>query len=271
MTRQKGRVCQGGAATGRHGFRMRRHHAFVAEVRTGKSRDAIIPVVHETEELTRPQHRAPRGKYAPSRVRRELICSTVLDLVDQSGYDDVTVVRISEATGIPQSSVLYHFPTKDHLLVGAMELADAREREQYDLETAWPEFNASALTDLIDARLRRRNRLRLLTYLRGLAMQPQNPANAYLMRKDRETVEHWTRLCSRLQRQGEMHPALDPRQTALQILALWHGLVQWYLLDDSSQVKPDTLRDVFLNGVRHLMCKNWQDFVKQFTDMELGI
>ena len=85
------------------------------------------------QQPTASRRRAKRGNYAPSRARREQIASSVLQIVDQSGYGDVTVIRISKETGIPQSSVLYHFPTKDHLLVGAMEYADSLDGKEYNL------------------------------------------------------------------------------------------------------------------------------------------
>ena len=95
-------------------------------------------LVTAIEQPTASRRRAKRGNYAPSRARREQIASAVLQIVDQSGYGDVTVIRISKETGIPQSSVLYHFPTKDHLLVGAMEYADSLDGKEYNLESAWP-------------------------------------------------------------------------------------------------------------------------------------
>ncbi|MEJ5921027.1 TetR family transcriptional regulator [Bifidobacterium thermophilum] len=221
------------------------------------------------EQPTASRRRAKRGNYAPSRARREQIASAVLQIVDQSGFGDVTVVRISEQTGIPQSSVLYHFPTKDHLLVGAMEYADTLDREQPGLEGTWPELGEETLGRAIGMRLSKRNRLLLMTYLRGLATQQDNPANAYLARKDEQTIDHWTRLCSRMQEQGTMHKALDARRTAIQILALWQGLVQAYLRDDS--LEPQTLRSLFIDGMRHLICQNWQEFLTYVCDPKLGI
>lgn len=221
------------------------------------------------QQPTASRRRAKRGNYAPSRARREQITSSVLQIVDQSGYGDVTVIRISKETGIPQSSVLYHFPTKDHLLVGAMEYADSLDGKEYNLESAWPELSEDMLDKLIRMRLSRRNRLLLMTYLRGLATQPDNPASKYLATKDMRTVDHWMKLCTQLQHQGVMHQALDAKRTAMQVLALWQGLVQAYLRDDS--LDADTMHDLFMDGMRHLTCRNWQEFLTYLSRPDVGI
>ncbi|WP_304326803.1 hypothetical protein, partial [Bifidobacterium thermacidophilum] len=154
-------------------------------------------------------------------------------------------------------------------LVGAMEYADSLDGKEYNLESAWPELSEDMLDKLIRMRLSRRNRLLLMTYLRGLATQPNNPASKYLATKDMRTVDHWTKLCTQLQHQGVMHQALDAKRTAMQVLALWQGLVQAYLRDDS--LDADTMHDLFMDGMRHLTCRNWQEFLTYLSRPDVGI
>ena len=150
-----------------------------------------------------------------------------------------------------------------------MEYADSLDGKEHNLESTWPELSEDMLDKLIRMRLSRRNRLLLMAYLRGLATQPDNPASKYLATKDMRTVDHWTKLCTQLQHQGVMHQALDAKRTAMQILALWQGLVQAYLRDDSFDA--DTMHDLFMDGMRHLTCRNWQEFLTYLSRPDVGI
>ena len=113
----------------------------------------------------------------------------------------------------------------------------------------------------------------VLTVRNGLVKDviemPDNPASKYLAAKDMRTVDHWTKLCAQLQHQGVMHQALDAKRTAMQILALWQGLVQAYLRDDSFDA--DTMHDLFMDGMRHLTCRNWQEFLTYLSRPDVGI
>lgn len=214
-----------------------------------------------TSQQSRPQssHRAKRGNYAPSLARKEAISAAVLDIVDASGYDAVTIGQVSKATGIPQSSVLYHFPTRDHLLVGAMESAaqaiTADELDKYGL----PADPIIWARDMFRAVLGNRNRLLLEVYLRGLASQPDNPAHGYLLRRGREAVDWWTQLCKQLQDAHQMHAGLDPHTTAVQIVSLISGLMEVSAYSDGSN--DERICDDLVTGIRCLTCRGWQEFL----------
>ena len=57
-----------------------------------------------------------RGPYAPSLRRKAEIAEAVLEIVDELGPDAVTVALVAERVRSNDATVLYHFPTKDHLL-----------------------------------------------------------------------------------------------------------------------------------------------------------
>ena len=71
-----------------------------------------------------------RGTYQRSRERREQITLAVLEIVDELGHDGVTTALVATRSDTPEATVLYHFPTKEHLLVGALERTDDRPRVQ---------------------------------------------------------------------------------------------------------------------------------------------
>ncbi|ROP44343.1 MULTISPECIES: TetR/AcrR family transcriptional regulator [unclassified Rathayibacter] len=171
-----------------------------------------------------------RGPYASTRKRRETIVAAVMGLVDELGHEGVTTSLVSQRSGVSETTVLYHFPSKDHLLVAALgAIEDERGAEsQLDLDDT-----------VIDARAFRRlpnpdsadPRFRLLTVLRGAAASPEHPAAEYFAARNARLVEVFARLIEHSQQKGLAHPAVDPRITARQVIAVWDGLMQFWISD----------------------------------------
>ena len=65
-----------------------------------------------------------RGPYARTLVRRRHIAAVVLQLVDEIGPESLTTNQVAERSKTPETTLLYHFPSRDDLLVAALELAD---------------------------------------------------------------------------------------------------------------------------------------------------
>ena len=81
--------------------------------------------------------------------RRRILEATVA-LAAERGYDGTSIALVTESTGLPASSVYWHFRNKDELLAEALEYSYRRWRE-----------TAPAWTDQVDdgdldARIRRR-------------------------------------------------------------------------------------------------------------------
>lgn len=52
---------------------------------------------------------------------RQLILETTLEIAAERGYDGTTVALVTERTGMPASSVYWHFTNKDELLAETLE------------------------------------------------------------------------------------------------------------------------------------------------------
>src|SRR5262245_41863829 len=63
----------------------------------------------------------PRGRYSRTAGRRLEIAQAVLDLVLDVGHARVTTAEVARRAGTSEATVLYHFPTKDHLLIAALD------------------------------------------------------------------------------------------------------------------------------------------------------
>ncbi|WP_165759602.1 TetR/AcrR family transcriptional regulator [Rathayibacter oskolensis] len=173
-----------------------------------------------------------RGPYASTQKRRATIIAAVVALVDELGHEGVTTALVSQRSGVSETTVLYHFPSKDHLLVAALAAIE---------EQAAAESHVDLDETVIDARSFRHlpapeatdPRFRLMTAMKGWAASPDHPASEYFAGRNARMVEVFTRLVEHSQRTGLAHPAADPRVTALQVIAVWDGLSQLWVSDPS--------------------------------------
>jgi AcrR family transcriptional regulator len=199
---------------------------------------------------TRPRKRGP---YQRSRERRERIAVAVLELVDELGHEGVTTSLVATRSGSSEPTVLYHFPTKEHLLVAALDRSDDLELGLATAEDGELTLDLDALRTVANATLSAHlRRLRLFVMLRGQAATPNHPAAEYFARRTERALTVWTEMISKRQRDGLAHPGLEPGDAARQILALWDGLVLAHL----SAPGFDCGR-ALVDGVRRLTGQNW--------------
>jgi AcrR family transcriptional regulator len=194
-----------------------------------------------------------RGRYARSQQRREQIAAAVLDLVDELGHEGVTTALVAARSGISEPTVLYHFPTKDHLLIAALERADDIDADRAGADIEGRALDLDALRAIANSELsEREHRVRLLVMLGGLAATPEHPAASYLARRQRQAVAVFAALITERQRAGIAHPGLDPQEVARQVVALRHGLVSQWIQDRTLDVGT-----ALAGGFRRLAGENW--------------
>lgn len=207
-----------------------------------------------------------RGHYASGVRRREKIADAVLSIVDSEGYQAVTVARVARLTAIPESSVLYHFPTVDALLVGALRRADDLSGLEARTDDPHLGFSMEDFSRSLDWLLAQRNRRMLALRMRGFSMIAGHPAQEYFRQFDARVLSVWTRIIRGMQEEGQAHPGMDPRELALQVFALWEGLTSLNAVDPSVDVKKE-----LLSGMRRIIGQNWQDFVRSVERPDTGL
>lgn len=194
-----------------------------------------------------------RGPYARTLQRREKIACEVLAQIDEGGHEGVTTGLIAKRTAIPEATVLYHFPTKEHLLVAALEQADEIEVALAGGDEPKTSVDLQALRRAAEEGLRNNERrVRLYLMLKGQSATPGHPAAEYFQRRNARSIRVFARLVANQQREGLAHPGLDPEEVARQILALWDGLTSMWINDRSFEVAP-----LLIDAFRRLTGENW--------------
>lgn len=166
-----------------------------------------------------------RGPYARSLARRAKIAKVVLDIIDEQGLEAVTTALVAKRARMPEPSVLYHFPTKDHLLVAAQRRSDDETAveagaDQQDVELDIETIRVAGVLP----REAHPHRARLDALVRTLAMNPDHPAAGYIEERNLRAVKIWSSMIARRQRAGLADPTLDPDAVAWQAIGLLDGL-----------------------------------------------
>ncbi|MFV2196747.1 TetR/AcrR family transcriptional regulator [Nocardiopsis sp. LOL_012] len=205
-----------------------------------------------------------RGPYARSAQRRRSIARAVLDTVREKGHARVTVAEVARRAATSEATALYHYPTREHLLVAALELSD----EQAALRP-FPGSPGTILDDLrefVATTEERANIMRLHTALLGRATSPDHPAQEFLARRNREVASGFTRLVRHRQEAGLAHPGLDPAEVSRQFVAVWDGLQAQWLLDPSFD-----FGEHLVQAFRRLTGQNWMEARSVLLDPARGL
>jgi AcrR family transcriptional regulator len=190
-----------------------------------------------------------------------------LGLVDELGHEGVTTALVAARSGISEPTVLYHFPTKDHLLVAALERADDIDTERAGADIEGRTLDLDALRAAANSELAdHEHRVRLFVMLGGQAATPEHPAASYLAWRQKQAVTIFAALITERQRAGIAHPGLDPHQVARQVVALRHGLVSQWIQDHTIDVGA-----ALADGVRRLTGENWMQARALLNREDIGL
>jgi AcrR family transcriptional regulator len=174
---------------------------------------------------------AQRSSRDGPEVRRGQIVDEAIRAIGQRGYHGFTLQELAQRCGLTNGGVLYHFGSKERLLIAVIEEHDRREGEiipasielpprgaphrQVSLSTALQVFRIIVQRAAMQPEL-----VRLYAILQAEALDPAHPASGYFLRREAMVLDVFTKLL-------QPHVA-EPRSIARQIHALMDGLsLQW--------------------------------------------
>lgn len=189
-----------------------------------------------------------RGPYAKTEKRRSEIAAAVLALVIENGHRSVTAAEVAERTGLSEPGVLYHFPTKEALLLAGLRRFDEEEFSKL------PAGQSLAIAgEQAEEGVHRENIVRLYSAMSGEASDPTHPAHDFFKERWKAANAIMSEDLKRLQDLGEVSPDLNPDRVSRQIHAAWEGLQLQWLVDPTFNIAEE-LTDLIeaLTGVRQL-------------------
>lgn len=187
-----------------------------------------------------------RGRYAKTAERRAAVARAALDIIQEKGHKALTTAEVAATAGMSETALMYHFPSRDHVLVAAMELADEEIGSRMTAESMASELVSGDWDPAGAARLvlTEETTVRLLLALEAEAPNPEHPAHQYMKKHNENAILAYAAAIKRRQGEGRARPGLDPKSTARQMMALWSGLRAQWLIDPSFDF-PNELAQAF--------------------------
>ncbi|SOD73635.1 TetR family transcriptional regulator [Jatrophihabitans sp. GAS493] len=162
-------------------------------------------------------------------ARRAEIVQAALRLFAERGYKGASLAQIAQSVGITQQAVLYHFQTKEQLLVAALEDRDRQDRAWWaeTSEAAHGSLDFLQLCQrLVAHNTQRAGYVRMFTVLSGDSVTEGHPAHAFFRaRYDRLRELFAPALAAVYSRTGQSGPSVAV------VLAVLDGLQLQWLLD----------------------------------------
>ena len=169
-----------------------------------------------------------RGQYAKGVAKREEILTTALDVIARNGYGRTSVKELADAVGLSQAGLLHYFSSKEELFQEVL-----RKRDEVDAQGI-SDMSGISIDEYV--RFIRHNAdvpglVQLYARLSNEATDPEHPAHAYFVERQRQIREQFADLIRGRQEAGEAPASLDPIKTATLLIAVTDGLQTQWMLD----------------------------------------
>ncbi|MFC4072444.1 TetR/AcrR family transcriptional regulator [Actinoplanes subglobosus] len=172
------------------------------------------------------------GSYSVGRKRRERIVEIASERFADGGYHRTSLTEIAESVGVTEGGLLYHFPSKKHLLLAVAE---------HRIETIagwWSELSPEATLDQVFAALVATTErflgqpglIELAVLAVAEAADPSSPAHDSMAARYREATGGLATIFGRCADRGELREGVDCAALARECVAVSDGLqLQWVL------------------------------------------
>ena len=187
-----------------------------------------------------------RASRIDQETRRAQILDEAIRIVGERGYFGFTVQELAQRCGVSNAGLLYHFASKELLLIAMLEEFQRREGEALgpllalaEQAAAHGETSPAAAADLLRTMAARGGEHpeigRLSLVLGSESLDPAHPAHAFFRAREKMVLTFFTQLVA---------PYVEaPSSTARQLLALMEGLgQQWMREDQGFDIQAEWIR-----------------------------
>ncbi len=184
---------------------------------------------------------------APSddRSRREQILDAAVDLFATTGYRGTSIAAVAQQVGITDAGVLYHFKTKEALLLGVLGHFD-RTVERGLVATGSRGIELLRLMRDWGAGMEAAPGISsLLILLSAEHLTADTPARRFIQERYRRLLDRFTAAFAAAAATGDLRSDLDPVEEASALVAHLDGIrLQWFIMDRSFSMADSVRRYV---------------------------
>lgn len=170
-----------------------------------------------------------RGPYQSGLARREAILDAAVDLLGEVGYHGMSLRDVARKVGISHPGVIYHFPSKEVLLMSVVERYE--KQVGFDLDNL-ERLDALPVLDTLLEVASRMGENPLIIEAESMMMVEASseihPAHDHYRQRSEKLLAVLKKVWLRLQQDGMVVATEDPAHLAEVQSALTHGfMIQW--------------------------------------------
>lgn len=177
-----------------------------------------------------PQPRRQRRRAEES--QRQIIDAAV-DQIAEAGYQGMSIASVAAASGISQSGLLHHFPSKAALLAAVLERREHDDNEflfgDGSTPLGWDAFDA--LVSLVARNSTRPEWVAVFVRVSAEATDAEHPAHDWLRRHYESTTAWLVEAVEVGVRSGTMSSGIPAHVVVRNTISILDGLQQQWLLD----------------------------------------
>jgi AcrR family transcriptional regulator len=175
----------------------------------------------------------PKGavQAARGRLQREAIVDAAIQVFASRGFRGGALALVADRVGLTAPAVLYHFGTKENLLLAVLK---ERDRRAVELGQTAPAEGLASLRGLV--RFAEQSQTEpgltaLHTVLQAESFEPGSPAHRYFRVRSRNLRRFVEQTIRDAQQTGEARADIDPVATGDQFVAFLEGAAMVWLID----------------------------------------
>jgi AcrR family transcriptional regulator len=162
---------------------------------------------------------------ARGRLRRRVILDAALRQFASSGYRGTTIAAVAAAAGITDAGLLYHFPTKESLLVAVLAHHDQIEADRFAEVPGLSDLGAirrlGAWGEMME---QEPNFMALHVVLSAEHLREESATNTYFRQRYEWLLVMISSLFTNAREAGEIRSDVDPHREASAFVAYVDGL-----------------------------------------------
>lgn len=161
-------------------------------------------------------------------ARRDQILAAAAEMFGEVGYRGTSLRDIAARVGITHPGLLYHFHSKEELLMAVLARRDAKDTAFFYGENPDARRMVRGLIGNIAANQNAAGMIELFSTVAAEASDPSHPAHEFFKQRYVMLVDAGAAVVNQLEAAGEFKYHVDPVAFATEFIALIEGLqVQW--------------------------------------------